>query len=58
METAPLTTWEGAEAYFTWANAPTMLTVSLILMLAVVVGVIVHSAMHEKKSFARAESRE
>lgn len=58
METAPLTTWEGAEAYFTWANAPTMLTVSLILMLVVVVGVIVHSAVHEKKSFARAERRE
>lgn len=58
METAPIASWEGAEAYFTWANAPTMLTVSLALMLTVVVGVIVHSAMHEKKSFARAEGRE
>lgn len=58
METAPIESWEGAEAYFTWANAPTMLTVSLILTLVVVVGVIVHSAIHEKKSFARAEGRQ
>ncbi len=57
MDTAPITTWEGAEAYFTWAHAPTMLYLSLALMVVVVVGTIVQSARHETKSFARADKR-
>lgn len=55
MNTAPFESWDGAEAYYTWANSPTMLYLTCILTLAVVVWVIVQSIIHENKSFKRAE---
>lgn len=55
MESAPITTWEGAEAYYTWAGSSSLLTLCLVLTAAIVVGVVVQSLVHEKKSFKRAE---
>ena len=41
MNASPITTWEGAEAYFTFANNPTALAIILGLSVVVTVGVIV-----------------
>ena len=55
MNSAPIAAWEGAEATYTWADAPSLLTFCLVLMAAIVVGVVAQSLRHEKKSFDRAE---
>lgn len=56
MHSAPIDSWEGAEAIFTFANSPTMLALFLILTVVVIVASIVQSAHHENKSFKRTES--
>lgn len=58
MNSSPITTWDGAEATYTWADAPSLLTFCLALMAIIVVGVVVQSLRHEKKSFKRAEGLE
>lgn len=55
MNSSPIVTWEGAEATYTWADAPSLLGFCLALMALIVVGVVVQSLRHEKKSFERAE---
>jgi len=55
MHAAPIDTWDGAEAFYTWASTPSILYLCLVLLAAIVVGVIAQSLRHEKKSFERAE---
>lgn len=49
---SPITSWEGAEAYFTYADSGTALGVSLVVAIALFVGVIAATYIHENRSFA------
>ncbi|MGE4501088.1 hypothetical protein [Hydrogenovibrio thermophilus] len=51
MNASPITSWEGATAYFTFANNPTMIGLILGLSVLVTLGVIVYSFYHENHSY-------
>ncbi len=55
MNTAPFESWDGVEAYYTWADAPLPMYFSLVLVALIVVAVTVASIVHENKSFKRAD---
>jgi len=55
MHSAPIASWDGAESFYTWSDTPSVLYLCLVLMAVIVVGVVVQSLHHEKKSFERAE---
>lgn len=50
MNTSPITTWEGAEAYFTYADSPMMIGFWLILAIALTVFPIISMIKHETES--------
>ena len=58
MNSSPITSWEGAEAYFTFADKP--FVVGFIFTLSVVVTLVVIGSMilHEKHSFERLKNGE
>ncbi len=56
MHSAPIETWEGAEAIFTFADSPGVMAIFLVLTVAVVVGVIAQSVRHENHSFRKAKN--
>ena len=45
----PENSWEGVDAYFTWANSPGLLTTFVIIGVAICGGVIWAAARHEKE---------
>lgn len=47
MNTAPITSWEGAEAYFTFADQPGVLIVVCVLAAAVCLASIASMIKHE-----------
>ncbi|MFD1704399.1 hypothetical protein ACFSCV_15430 [Methylopila henanensis] len=47
MNSAPITTWEGAKAYFTFADQPGVLMVLSVLALATCVWTIASMIRHE-----------
>lgn len=49
---SPITSWEGAEVYFTYADSPFVLGVSLLLAVAIVIGAVMATFRHEEHSFA------
>lgn len=51
MNASPITSWEGAEAYFTFADSPMAIGIILILAVAVTVGAIIATAKHENNSY-------
>lgn len=51
MNASPITTWEGAEAVFTFADNPTAMTVILSLAVAVTVATIIASIKHENDTY-------
>ncbi|MBO6809170.1 MULTISPECIES: hypothetical protein [Thalassospira] len=51
MNTAPLTTWEGAEAYFTFADKPALLVLFTLVGIGVCVWTIASMARHESKAY-------
>ncbi len=53
MNGSPITAWEGAEAYFTFADRPVLIALCLVLTTIVTLGVIIHSAKHETAAFMR-----
>ena len=55
---SPIESWEGAEAYFTFASSPGLTGLFLFAAVAVVVGVIAITMNHEKKSFASLKGKE
>ncbi len=48
---SPIDTWEGAEAYFTFADNPIAIGIVLVISIAVVAGAIIASAKHEYDSY-------
>ncbi len=53
MNSSPITSWEGATAYFTFADSPMMLGLILTLSVLVTVGVVGAMIKHEKQSFEK-----
>jgi hypothetical protein len=51
MNSSPITSWEGAEAYFTFADKPFVVGFIFILSVIVTVAVIGAMILHEKHSF-------
>ncbi len=51
MNTSPITTWEGAEAYFTFADSPVAMMIILSLAVAATVGTIIASIKHENDTY-------
>jgi len=51
MNTSPVTSWEGAEAYFTFGPNSLGVWLSLALGVALFVAFIAYSIRHEKHSF-------
>jgi hypothetical protein len=47
MNTSPITTWEGATAYFTFANSPGALAVILVVAVAACIYTITSMVRHE-----------
>jgi len=56
MNTSPITTWEGATAYFTFANDPAVHIELLILAAIALVGSIVYGSLHEKGCYVKIEN--
>jgi hypothetical protein len=56
MHSSPITSWEGAGAYFTFADNPIMLALLFALAVLVTVGVIAAMMVHEKHSFHRVKN--
>lgn len=52
MHTAPIETWDGAEAYFTFAHSPGVMMLLLLGALVVTFGTIIIAAVHEKHAYA------
>lgn len=52
MNTAPITSWDGAEAYFTFADKPGVMMLILIVAIIVTFGTIVLAAIHEKHVYS------
>ncbi|MEM8553693.1 MAG: hypothetical protein AAGF71_02590 [Pseudomonadota bacterium] len=51
MNGSPITSWEGAEAYFTFADSPTMITIFLVGAVVVCFGAIFYGGMHESEAY-------
>ena len=49
---SPIESWDGAEAYFTFADSPALTGLFLVAAVAITIGVIIVTMNHEKKSFA------
>jgi hypothetical protein len=56
MLTSPITKWDGAEAYFTFADNPTMIMGLLALSAVVVVGSIIFGSFHERECYVKVEN--
>ncbi|MBM7570180.1 hypothetical protein [Aquibacillus albus] len=54
MKTSPITSWEGAEAYFTFGPASMGVFLSLIIGVVILAGLLVRMVRHENESFERA----
>lgn len=48
---SPITKWEGAEAYFTFADSPTMITILLVAAVAVTVLALIAGGIHEADAY-------
>lgn len=57
MNTSPITTWEGAGAYFTFADSPAVLYLILALSVIICFGTIVIAAKHETEAFDKIEGK-
>ncbi len=56
MNTSPITKWDGASAYFTFADNPTVMLGLLALSAVIVVGSIIFGAFHEKECYVKVEN--
>ncbi len=52
---SPITIWDGATVYYTFADQPGLLYLFLLLMAAVTVGTMVNSMLHERRSGRKLE---
>ena len=46
----PKNSWEGVDAYFTWADSPGMLVLITLVTAAICVGIIIAAARHESET--------
>lgn len=53
MNTSPIISWDGAEAYFTFADNPAILTGITLIGIAVCVWTIVSMVKHENDSYRK-----
>jgi hypothetical protein len=51
MNVSPITIWEGAEAYFTFADSPVAMAIILTVAVVVTVGAVVASVIHENHTY-------
>ena len=58
MHTSPITTWDGAAAYFTFADKPAVLYVILAAAAIICFGTIVMAAIHETEAFKKIEGKD
>jgi len=52
---SPISSWEGAEAYFTYADSPFVMGFALLLSIAITIGVVVATYRHEHHSYENCE---
>lgn len=57
MNSSPITSWEGAGAFFTFADKPGVLYVILAAAVLVCFGTIILAAKHEIETFEKIESK-
>lgn len=53
MNASPIITWEGAEAYFTFADSPTAIGFFFIIGVLLTVGSIGYSMYHESEAYKK-----
>jgi hypothetical protein len=58
MNSSPITTWEGAEAYFTFADKPGVLYVILAIAVMLAFGTIIKAGLHEIEAFKKINGKE
>ena len=46
----PENSWEGVDAYFTWADSPGMLVLITLVSCAILLGVVISAARHESET--------
>jgi len=46
----PTNSWEGVDAYFTWAGSPGMLVLITLVVCCVLLGIIISAAKHEAQT--------
>ena len=46
----PDNSWEGVDAYFTWADSPGMLVLITLVTAAICLGIIIAAARHESET--------
>lgn len=51
MNASPITSWDGAAAYFTFADSPAAMMIILLLSIAATVGTIVATIKHENSTY-------
>ena len=51
MNASPITSWEGAEAYFTFADKPAVIMLILVASIVFTVFAIVSAFIHESDSY-------
>jgi hypothetical protein len=51
MNASPITTWEGAEAYFTFADNPTAMVIILGLSVVATIGAVIATIIHENETY-------
>jgi hypothetical protein len=58
MDTSPITTWEGAAAYFTFADKPAMLYLILAAAVIATFGMIIMAGIHEDEAYKKVDGKE
>lgn len=53
MHSSPISSWEGAAAYFTFADSPMAIAFFFILAVVITIGTIGVMMKHEKESFEK-----
>ncbi|WP_374374676.1 hypothetical protein [Dongia sp.] len=53
MNSSPITSWEGAEAYFTFADKPAVLVFFVLATAAVCIGGVISMIRHESYSYKK-----
>jgi hypothetical protein len=57
MNTSPITTWDGAAAYFTFADKPVVMYCILAAAVIITFGTIIIAGIHEVEAFKKIEDK-